>query len=82
MVTVFNVFSITFVTFVSISEALAPGYAVITMIVLVSISGNRSIDNLLNEKRPIITIATKQRAVVIGFFTADEYKLITFSFYI
>ena len=50
------------------------------MIVLVSISGNRSIDNLLNEKRPIITIATKQRAVVIGFFTADEYKLITFSF--
>ena len=51
------------------------------MIVFVSISGSRSTDNLVNEKRPKITIATKTRAVVTGFFTAVAYKLIVFVSY-
>ena len=47
------------------------------MMVLVSISGNRSTDSLLNEKRPKITIATNTRAVVTGLRTAVAYKLIS-----
>ena len=43
--------------------------------------GSRSTDNLVNEKRPKITIATKTRAVVTGFFTAVAYKLIMFVSY-
>ena len=74
--TVLSVFSMILVTFVSISEALAPGYEVSTIIVLVSIFGNKSIERRVKEKRPITTTATKQSAVVIGFLTAVEYRLI------
>jgi hypothetical protein len=38
--------------------------------VLVSISGIRSIGIFIREKRPNIATATKTNAVVIGFFTA------------
>jgi hypothetical protein len=38
--------------------------------VLVSISGIRSIGIFIREKRPKIATATKMRAVVMGFFTA------------
>ena len=70
--TVLSVFSMILVTLVSISAALAPGYEVSTMIVLVSIFGNKSMERRVNEKRPITTTATKQRAVVMGFLTAVE----------
>ena len=78
LLTAFNVFSSGRVTLFSISEALAPGYAVITMIVFVSMSGYKSIGNLDKEKRPKITTARKQREVIIGFLTAPSYKLMLF----
>lgn len=77
LLTAFKVFSSGRVTLFSISEALAPGYAVITMIVFVSMSGYKSIGNLDKEKRPKITTARKQREVIIGFLTAPSYKLIS-----
>ena len=46
------------------------------MIVLVSISGYKSIGNLKNEKIPKTMTAKKQRLVIIGRFTAPSYKLI------
>ncbi len=64
-----RVFSSGLVTFCSISLALAPGYMVITMIVLVSMSGYRSIGSFAREKRPRIKTVTKQSRVVIGRFT-------------
>ena len=48
------------------------------MMVSVSISGSKSTGNFDQEKRPKITTATKQSAVIIGFFTAPSYILILF----
>jgi hypothetical protein len=77
--TVFNELSRGRVTLVSTSAALAPGYDVSTRMVLVSMLGSKSMGNLLNEKRPRITIPTKTREVITGFFTALSYKLILFN---
>jgi hypothetical protein len=57
------------------SVALAPGYAVMTMMVFVSTSGIRSTGSLESENRPNITTARKQREVIIGFLTAPSYRL-------
>ena len=73
--TEFRVFSRGFVTFCSISLALAPGYMVITMMVLVSMSGYRSIGSLASENSPRIRTVTKQSSVVMGRFTAELYRL-------
>ena len=78
--TEFRVFSKGFVTFCSISFALAPGYIVITIIVLVSMSGKRSIGSFAKENRPRIITVTKHSNVVIGLLTADPYKLISLLF--
>ena len=59
-------FSIVFVMFVSISSALAPEYDVITMMVLVPISGKRLIDNLLSAKTPRIATVMKTNDTVTG----------------
>ncbi len=77
--TEFRVFSSGFVTFCSISFALAPGYIVTTISVLVSISGYRSIGSLDKEKSPRIITVTKQSKVVIGRFTDALYKLMVIS---
>ena len=50
------------------------------MIVLLSICGNKSIGSVMNENIPNIAIATNIKAVVIGFFTADEKRLILLCF--
>jgi hypothetical protein len=44
-------------------------------------SGYKSTGNLDKEKRPKITTAKKQSEVIIGFFTAPSYKLITGFYY-
>ena len=46
--------------------------------VLLSICGNKSIGSVIRENIPNIAIATKISAVVIGFFTADENRLIAY----
>src|SRR5574344_641500 len=46
------------------------------MMVFVSISGYKSIGNLISEKRPKIITAAKQRLVIIGRLTAPSYRLI------
>ena len=74
--TAFNAFSKGRVRLFSISAALAPGYAVMTIIVLVSISGKRSIGSFVREKSPIMATATKHNDVIIGFFTEPSYRLI------
>ncbi len=76
LLTEFSVFSSGRVTLFSISEALAPLYDVITMMVFVSISGYKSTGNLDRENKPNIATAKKQSEVIIGFFTAPSYKLI------
>ncbi|GHU61927.1 hypothetical protein FACS1894123_02050 [Bacteroidia bacterium] len=47
-----------------------------TVNVFVSISGNKSTGNLLKENSPKMATPTNISAVVTGFLTADEYKLI------
>jgi hypothetical protein len=51
---------------------------VITVSVLVSISGSKSTGNFVREYNPKRATPTNIRAVVTGFLTADEYKLILF----
>ena len=53
-----------------------------TIIEFVSISGIRSIGIFISEKIPNIATATKIKAVVMGFFTADSYKLIFLNIYV
>ena len=66
----------------SISDALAPAYEVITITELLSICGNRSIGRVIRENIPNMAIATNIKAVVIGFLTADEKRLISTLFYL
>ena len=46
------------------------------MMVFVSMSGYKSIGNLIREKIPNIITAKKQRLVIIGRLTAPSYRLI------
>ena len=69
-------FSSTFVRFVSISSALAPGYAVITIMVLASKSGKLLMDRFISENIPNMAKATNTRTVVTGLSTAFLYMLI------
>ena len=75
--TAFRLFSSGRVTFCSMSAALAPEYEVITIKVLVSMSGYRSMGSVDSENRPMITTATKHNVVMIGRLTALAYKLIS-----
>ena len=74
--TPFSPFSRTLVRLVSISAALAPGYADITMMTLASKSGNCAIEVFMNENTPKMANATKSNVVVTGLFTAVLYILI------
>ncbi|GHT73137.1 hypothetical protein AGMMS50262_03730 [Bacteroidia bacterium] len=49
-----------------------------TVRLLVSIFGNKSTGNFVKENNPKRATPTNISAVVTGFFTADEYKLILF----
>ena len=80
LLTVFKTFSIGRDTLFSTSAALAPGYAVMTIKVLVSISGYKSIGNFCKEKSPNITTAKKTSDVIIGRLTDPSYKLILYYF--
>ena len=71
-----RVFSISLVTLVSISDALAPGYVVITIMYGGSISGNWSIGSFRKEKTPNIITAAKISTVETGLSIAVLYILI------
>ena len=70
--TLLSVFSSGRVRFCSISSALAPWYDVITMMVLVSMSGKRSMGSFCSENIPMMITATKMRITVTGRFTELE----------
>ena len=69
-VTVLSVFSNGRVMLVSMSSALAPPYDVITIIALVSMSGNKSIDNRESENKPKMAMPRNINIVVTGRLTA------------
>ena len=74
--TALRVFSKVLEMLVSMSSALAPGYEVITMMKLVSISGNWLMERFIREYMPKMAIAMKTKAVVTGLLTAVRCKLI------
>ena len=69
------------VIFVSISDALVPGYVVTTPTNGSSISGYRSTGSCVSEYRPITISPTKIRMVVTGLLTEVLYMLILFLLY-
>ena len=74
--TVFSVFSSGRVTFCSMSSAEAPLYDVITMMLVVSMSGNRFTGSFVSENTPSTTMAVNISEVIIGRLTAPSYRLI------